>query len=98
MLDVVFPKTGAYKLELECTPKVESNFQPFQMQYEVIVASGVAASTPAPVTNSQKTEQELSSSQSTNSGNQWFTGAMALGVMIASLGTFWWMKQKVKVK
>ncbi|MGJ5628004.1 MULTISPECIES: hypothetical protein [Nostoc] len=96
--DVVFPKTGAYQLELGCTPKVESNFKPFQMQYEVIVASGVAASTPAPVTSSQKTEQELSSSQSTNSGNQWFTGAMALGVMIAGLGTFWWMKQRVKVK
>ncbi|MEH2269027.1 MAG: hypothetical protein V7K68_11430 [Nostoc sp.] len=26
------------------------------MQYEVIVASGVAASTPAPVTSSRKTE------------------------------------------
>ncbi|WP_264299967.1 hypothetical protein [Nostoc sp. MG11] len=48
--------------------------------------------------SSQKTEQELLSSQSTNSRNQLFTGAMALGVMIAGLGTFWWMKQRAKVK
>ncbi|WP_017655724.1 hypothetical protein [Fortiea contorta] len=59
---------------------------------------GIISTPNQPITSSQKIEQELPSSQSTKSGNQWFTGAMALGVMIAGLGTFWWMKQRVKVK
>jgi hypothetical protein len=36
--DVTFPKIGRYVLELNCKPKVNGNFQPFRMQYEVTVA------------------------------------------------------------
>lgn len=40
--DVVFPQTGLYDLELDCTPKTSDDFQPFQMAYQVTVAEGTA--------------------------------------------------------
>ncbi|MBF2050166.1 MAG: hypothetical protein IGS54_22830 [Elainella sp. C42_A2020_010] len=43
--EVVFPKIGLYELELGCTPKTAGDFTPFQMSYEVTVAT--AASPPA---------------------------------------------------
>ncbi|MFQ4143925.1 hypothetical protein [Chlorogloeopsis sp. ULAP02] len=55
--DIVFPNTGIYQLELNCAPKTEGNFQPFQMKYEVTVASGVNAPSLA--------SQELAQSEKT---------------------------------
>lgn len=46
--NVVFPKTGLYEVELGCTPKTAGDFAPFQMAYEVTVATG--ASVPSPTT------------------------------------------------
>lgn len=43
---VVFPKTGLYELELDCTPKSVKGFQRFHMAYEVTVAEGVAKPSP----------------------------------------------------
>lgn len=41
---VTFPKTGIYELTLSCTPKTAAAFKPFDMSYEVVVASGNATS------------------------------------------------------
>lgn len=43
--EVVFPETGLYELELGCTPKTAGDFTPFQMRYQVTVAT---AASPAP--------------------------------------------------
>jgi hypothetical protein len=44
--NVVFPQTGLYDLELDCTPKLAEDFQPFHMAYKVTVAEGVAQPSP----------------------------------------------------
>ncbi len=41
--EVIFPKIGIYKLELSGTPVNGANFQPFQINYTVTVASGERA-------------------------------------------------------
>ena len=37
--EIVFPKVGAYELELSGTPKSGANFKPFVLSYTVIVGS-----------------------------------------------------------
>lgn len=50
---VTFPKTGIYELMLSCTPKTTGAFQPFDMTYDVVVASGTATdSVPQAVSSS----------------------------------------------
>jgi hypothetical protein len=51
--EVVFPKTGLYELELGCTPKTAGDFIPFQMNYQVTVATAVS---PAALTESPLAE------------------------------------------
>lgn len=50
--DIIFPTTGLYQLKLACAPKLEGDFTPFQMDYEVTVSSGVTA-TPQVVPSSE---------------------------------------------
>jgi hypothetical protein len=38
--EIVFPKPGAYQVELKGTPKAGANFKPFQLTFEAIVAGG----------------------------------------------------------
>ncbi len=38
--EIVFPKPGAYELELSGTPKAGANFKPFKLKYNVTVAGG----------------------------------------------------------
>lgn len=38
--DIVFPKPGAYQLELKGTPKAGASFKPFVLNFKVTVASG----------------------------------------------------------
>lgn len=45
---VTFPKTGLYQFSLDCRPKTAEDFQPFQMTYDVTVASGASVSTAVP--------------------------------------------------
>ncbi len=45
---VTFPKTGLYQFNLDCRPKTAGDFQPFQMTYDVTVASGASVSTAVP--------------------------------------------------
>jgi hypothetical protein len=46
--EVIFPKIGAYKLELSGTPVAGANFQPFKMNYTVTVATGPSATRESP--------------------------------------------------
>lgn len=38
--EIVFPKAGAYQLELKGTPKAGTSFKPFVLNFKVTVASG----------------------------------------------------------
>jgi hypothetical protein len=44
--EIVFPKPGAYDLELSGAPKAGASFQPFELPYAVIVGAGTGASEP----------------------------------------------------
>jgi hypothetical protein len=42
--EIVFPKPGAYKLELSGTPRTGASFQPFELSYSVTVGAGANVS------------------------------------------------------
>jgi hypothetical protein len=44
--EITFPEIGVYELEISGTPKAGAKFQPFELSYEVTVASGATASEP----------------------------------------------------
>lgn len=46
--EIIFPKAGAYELELSGTPKAGANFQPFEFSYTVTVRAGIIAPTVSP--------------------------------------------------
>ena len=75
--EIVFPNTGIYQLELNCTPKTEGNFQSFQMKYEVTVASGVNAPSPS----SKKLTQSKKTATSTTK-QEWNIPAIASAVFL----------------
>lgn len=64
--DIVFPKAGAYELELSGTPKAGANFRPFELSYEVTVAPGAASSSPNPPEVAQSPSQPVPVRQAVN--------------------------------
>lgn len=86
--EIVFPKVGAYEVELNGTPKAGANFKPFQLNYEVTVAAGSAASAaqlPSP------------SSQPRQPSGQWQTTAIALSTFLG-LGILYVVLRQLKGK
>lgn len=59
--DIVFPKPGAYELELSGAPKNEEHFKPFELSYEVTVAAG----TPQPIATSSTLKNQSQQSVAT---------------------------------
>lgn len=88
---MVFPKAGAYELELSGTPKAGANFKPFQLRYAVTVAPGAAAQEPK--TNIQTAQ----STQSEQTENRWLIPAIAIAAIL-SLGIAWAVWQRLRVK
>lgn len=96
--DIVFPTAGIYQLELTCTPKTEGDFQPFQINYEATVASGVTAPSPNSEISLPSTEvaqsQEATASPTTKEESpfrnqpapEWSVWAIVLAIIIG-LGT-----------
>ncbi|MGG6294203.1 hypothetical protein ACQ4M4_07265 [Leptolyngbya sp. AN02str] len=85
--EIVFPAVGLYQLELDCTPQTVDDFAPFQMQYDVTVATAaapVAASTPNLTANEQNDPNPPMGDRS----GVWL-GAIALVGVIGVGG--WWM-------
>jgi hypothetical protein len=81
---IVFPKAGAYDLELSGTPKAGANFKPFELSYEVTVAPGVAAPTK---TNSQAASVPTINAQSEQPDNRWLIPVIAIATILG-LGIF----------
>lgn len=89
---IVFPKAGAYKLELSGTSKAGSDFKPFELNYEVTVAPGAAA--PPPKTVSQAASAPKTNAQNAQipdrieqPKNQWLIPAIAIATILG-LGIF----------
>lgn len=55
---VTFPEVGAYELVLAGTPQQNGQFSPFELRYEVIVASRASGSTSAARDDSEASSQE----------------------------------------
>lgn len=81
--EIVFPKAGAYELELSGTSKAGANFKPFELSYEVTVAPGSA-------TQLTKTSPQTGQlpSQPEQAGNQWRIPAIALATLLG-FGILW---------
>lgn len=106
--DIVFPHTGRYQLELSCTPKTQDNFQPFQLKYNVVVASGTAApasnaetsSLPKKITESQEladsTVKQQGDRSSSQADVQWSIAAITVSTILGFgiLGIVLWQTTK----
>lgn len=79
--DVVFPETGRYQLDLDCNPNVEGAFTPFQMQYDVTVAS---AGIVTPKAQSPSRSKDLAPTATTNQTA--LDQASPIWVQIAGMG------------
>lgn len=93
--EIIFPKAGAYELELSGTPKAGATFKPFELSYEVTVAPGVAAQTPQ--INSQAASAQTTNAQTERTDNRWQIPAIAIA-SIFTLGVAWTVWQRLKVK
>lgn len=93
--EIVFPKAGAYELELSGTPKAGATFKPFELSYEVNVLPGAAAQTSQ--TNSQAASAQTINAQTEQPDNRWLIPVIAI-TSILTLGTAWTVWQRLKVK
>ncbi|MBE9190108.1 hypothetical protein IQ230_06975 [Gloeocapsopsis crepidinum LEGE 06123] len=75
--EIVFPQSGAYRLQFTGSPKVAGSFQAFELSYDVNVAPGVAPS-PSP------TVAQLPS-QPQPTENQWIIPAIASTLVVLGL-------------
>lgn len=73
--EVTFPAAGAYELQLQGSPKAGATFAPFELEFDIDVAPGVAAPKSTDVIISQTTPQWLIPAFAIGAI---FTGAIAL--------------------
>lgn len=93
--EIVFPKAGAYELELSGTPKAGATFKPFKLSYEVTVSPGAPAQTSP--TNSQAVSAQTINAQTEQPDNRWLIPAIAIA-SILTLGIAWTVWQRLRVK
>lgn len=84
--EIVFPKAGAYELEMSGAPKAGADFQPFELNFEVNVAPGAAQE---PKTNIQTPQTETE--------NRWLIPAIAISSALG-LGIAWTVWQRLRMK
>lgn len=86
--EIRFPQPGAYQLQLRGTPASGATFKPFQLNFEVTVATGTTASTSAP---SGAPQPNSSASLPRQPGNLWRIPAIILSAVvgIGVLGFVW---------
>ncbi len=54
--DIIFPKPGAYELQLTGKPINSESFKPFEFKFEVTVAAGTSQPTPTVINSTSATE------------------------------------------
>lgn len=92
--EITFPQVGAYVLVLTGEPKQPDDFQPFELKFDVTVATGASApqitETPAIDTNA---EQVSPSNQNTQPNYAaWAVGAGVIGVGAIAIAR--WLKRR----
>jgi hypothetical protein len=86
--EVVFPRTGLYHMELNCSPKTAGFFEPFQMTSEITVATGSnATSAPVPTPLAATSPTAPPQSQAAPAFPRWGVGA--IGAAVALVAVFW---------
>lgn len=91
--EIVFPKAGAYELELSGTPIAGATFKPFELSYEVTVAPGAAAQTSP--TNSQAVSAQTINAHTEQPDNRWQIPVIAIAG-IFTLGLVWTVRRRLK--
>ncbi|WP_017748229.1 hypothetical protein [Scytonema hofmannii] len=80
--EIIFPRPGAYLLQLSGKPKNEGSFQPFELKFSVTVAAGSATTEPVEVNNTpvQNSNSDVTPSQSQGSPI-WAIASLALAAL-----------------
>lgn len=94
--EVVFPQPGQYQLQLSGAPKPGADFQPFEFNHTVIVATGAVAASPTvnPSPDVAQTEP-TQATPTTNTTTNWQLSVAILGTMVVLVG-LWLAMQKGK--
>jgi hypothetical protein len=88
--EVTFPAAGSYELELQGTPKAGAKFAPFELQFEVNVAPGIAAQSPQNVTTQVAPQKPETSAP-------WSNIAIAVGTIFSvAIAFLVWQKLRRK--
>lgn len=89
-----FPKVGAYTLLLSCIPEQAGNFDPFELDFEVTVASGPAVSA-LPSSEAAETEATSTNAAPTSAAASpvskfvWVVGIVGLILLSAIAVSIW---------
>lgn len=75
--EIVFPQPGAYRLQFTGSPKIAGSFQPFELNYDISVAPGVAPSRSPTVAQLPSQPQPAE--------NRWLISAIASTLVVLGL-------------
>ncbi|BAZ30917.1 hypothetical protein NIES4074_33840 [Cylindrospermum sp. NIES-4074] len=86
--EIIFPKPGAYQLQLNGKPATGTSFKPFELKFTVTVATGTPVNAPPDVEN-------------VSQGTQGVTGNLAqpliiLGIALLSIGFIFFLVQAMR--
>jgi len=101
--EIVFPKAGAYDLELRGTPKAGANFKPFSLTYTVTVSAGSSAPTASPLIEQprgnqppdQRADSHKVAQQPKATASQWRSPVIILAAVLG-IGIFGIAVQRFK--
>jgi hypothetical protein len=91
--EVQFPQPGAYQLQLSGTPTAGGNFKPFELKFQVTVATGTSIPTASPQAIQSPNP---STPQPPQAKRSWQLPVIALSTILGLgiLWGVWWKRQK----
>lgn len=92
--DIVFPKPGAYQVQLSGTPASGAKFKPFSLTYTVTVAGGKSAAT-ATEEATQTTHTPHTTQNASVSSERWQIPVIALATILG-IGIAWGISRRLK--
>lgn len=93
--EIVFPQPGAYQLKLTGEPQENANFEPFELTFDVTVATGKTVSQATPKTTPQSTASPTAS-ESSETPTQWPLPVVVIIIVVLVAGLLWttWRDRK----
>ena len=89
--DIVFPKPGAYQVQLSGTPASGANFKPFSLTYAVTVAGEKSVGT----ATKETTHTTHATQNASVSSNRWQIPVIALATILG-IGIAWGISRRLK--